>query len=111
VWDSFQDRPLFYVERAKELKYTGTDQAHICTVLKGNEKTWGVDDGVYNFNTRVRKAVKSVYKRTSDSIEEITTSDGSLPKGAKMVFFNGKYDPSQRFLQQQYPWIKANWHV
>lgn len=35
--------------------------------------------------------------------------DGKVPEGARVIFFNGKDDPSQPFLQKAYPWIAENW--
>lgn len=32
-----------------------------------------------------------------------------LPRGARIVFFNGKSDPSSAELQQQHHWIAENW--
>jgi len=33
----------------------------------------------------------------------------TLPDNASIIFFNGKFDPSQRELQKKYPWIKEHW--
>jgi hypothetical protein len=92
VWDKFKSDPGLCVGSAKEQKLMGTDQAHISHCLYPQEKTWTVRDGVYNFGTRVRMM------------------GGRLPVDCKMVFFNGKYDPSQGPLQENFPWIKDHWH-
>lgn len=36
--------------------------------------------------------------------------DGKLPENARIIFFNGKEDPSQTSLQNKYPWIKEHWY-
>lgn len=92
VWKSFETDPDECMGDAKTRKLMGTDQAHISRCLHPKEKTWGVQDGVYNFNTRVR------------------LMRGKLPENAKLVFFNGKFDPSHPWLQSNFPWIKRHWH-
>jgi hypothetical protein len=111
VWDSFNGKPNRSVELMRRLEFVGTDQAHISACLiPASEKTWGVEDGVYNFNTRIRKHVWQIIKNNKgDMIEKRT--DGSLPLGTTLVFFNGKYDPSQPVLQNIYPWIKEHWNA
>jgi hypothetical protein len=35
--------------------------------------------------------------------------DGTLPDNARIIFFNGKHDPSEQELQRDYPWIAEHW--
>jgi hypothetical protein len=35
--------------------------------------------------------------------------DGNLPDNARIVFFNGKHDPSDPELREAYPWIGEHW--
>lgn len=110
VWDSFRSKPHMSVELMRRLKYVGTDQAHISASLFPKEAVWGVDDGVYNFNTRVRRQV--LYSHwLKDSGERIDKRvNGDIPEGAKLIFFNGKYDPSQVGLHRTYPWVGDLWN-
>lgn len=109
VWDSFKARPHLSIELARRLRYTGTDQAHISAQLFPKEKVWNREDGVLNFNTQIRRHVRQVYRKSDGKVYNLTT-DGSLPEGTRMVFFNGKYDPSQAILQRDYPWIGDLWN-
>ncbi len=34
---------------------------------------------------------------------------GELPENAKMIFFNGKFDPSDPAIQKENPWITEHW--
>jgi hypothetical protein len=110
VWDSFQSGPYSSIEVCERLKYTGTDQAHISVQLYNRESVWTKDDGILNFNTAVRKQVRNVYRANSDEVV-VKRIGGDLPAGARIVFFNGKFDPSQRVLQVEYPWIGDHWNV
>ena len=91
VLATFRTSPQEIITAAREAGYIGTDQAVFNYLLGRNECTWGVDDGVLNFNTRVRPA------------------GGKLPEDARLVFFNGKYDPAQPQLLARYSWIKEGW--
>jgi hypothetical protein len=67
----------------------GWEQAWVSLVLGEGEKTWGRDDGVYNF----RKDVEG----------------RELPADARAVFFPGDYDPSDKGLRKANPWIGEYW--
>lgn len=86
VWDLFHVNPKAAMQRSRGL--IGTDQAWMGRILK-DEATWGPDDGVYNFRHDMR--------------------EGPLPDNARIVFFTGPRDPSQRELQKQHPWIMKHW--
>ncbi len=107
VWDRFHSDPVASIRRANI--YQGTDQAHISACLYPNEAVWTKEkDGIYNFNTQVRRCPNRIYKRGSDTIMEHLRS-GELPKDARIVFFNGKYDPSQEQLWKHHEWIGDLW--
>lgn len=61
----------------------GSDQAWIRHRLGKKEARWGNQDGVF----------------------EARQVGFTLPKGAKIIFFSGRRDPSQN----QYPWVRSNW--
>jgi len=62
------------------------EQHYIDKALPG-EAVWTENDGIYKF-----------------------VDDGeALPDNARMIFFNGKHDPSKKELQNKYKWIGANW--
>ena len=106
----------------------GTDQDHICHLLYPNEKMLTVADGIYSFNFSARRWEKggtvpaSKYKkgryemlffklggRRKQLHRPRYLGNGELPADARMVFFNGKYDPSQKEIQKDYPWVKEKW--
>jgi len=109
VWSDFLQNPDRCIHRAKEKDFVGTDQAHISACLWPNEKTWTIADGIYNFNTSVRVRTTSATRRGKEI--EIKTKGIGLPVDAKLVFFNGKYDPSHIELQRKHPWIRDHWHA
>jgi hypothetical protein len=111
VWSKFENKPYMALEAIDRLKYTGTDQAHISVCLYNKERTWGQNEGVYNFNTQIRRKASSIQVNRDGSFKEVFKTDGNIPKEASIVFFNGKYDPSQTELQRQYPWIGDHWRV
>lgn len=100
VWETFPGVPSITHKTPKyntnEIwnmsNYVGTDQAWISHCLGPNEKTWNSNDGVYSFKTHIK----------DQGIVD-------LPKNSRIIFFNGKGDPSQEPLQENYPWIKHNW--
>jgi len=51
---------------------------------------------------------KGVVHRGKKRIK-VKGGDGLLPDNSRIVFFNGKYDPSQDWLQEELPWIKDHW--
>lgn len=110
VWDKFRDDTSMSVELMRRLKFVGTDQAHISAQLfDRHEATWGIEDGIYNFNTRVRRQASRIYD-DEGNLAGIKRIDGNIPKGARMVFFNGKFDPSQPTLHHEYHWIRKLWN-
>ena len=83
---------------AYDAGYTvGSDQAYLAYKLYPKFPVWNRKDGVCNF--RVDLMVREKRKR-----RPILPLDQ-----AKIVFFPGKYDPSNPALQVQYPWIKEHW--
>jgi hypothetical protein len=110
VWDKFSTDPHMSVELMRRLKFIGTDQAHISAQLfDRHEATWEVEDGIYNFNTRIRRQFLLLPTHNGKQITP-KRIDGSLPGDARLVFFNGRYDPSQTVLQRDYPWIRDHWN-
>ena len=109
LWDFWQEDPIKAARVANEVdRYVGTDQAYISSCLYPGAEVWTSEDGLYNFNTQVRRCAAGVVRRRG-KFTEIPGRDGTLPEGAKLVFFNGKYDPSQPELQAQYEWIGDLW--
>ena len=110
VWAGFN--PIDYPVN-KNGKYSGgTDQKRINNVLyKNGENTWSSMDGVYSFITDIQKREKGQIKITHYGKRKVYGSKtGDLPKNARIVFFNGKVDPSNKELQKEYPWILQHWH-
>jgi hypothetical protein len=106
----------------------GTDQDHISHRLYPYEVMLTEKDGIYAFNFAARRWEKggttpvSKYKRgkhqelffeAGGRIKQLYRpryhGNGNLPEDARMIFFNGKFDPSQPFIQNEYPWVKKHW--
>lgn len=85
VWDWFD--PDGSPDLAFDMGWKGSDQAWISFCM-GRRAGWNKKDGVYSWRT------------------EVMPNGGGLPRGAKVVFFNGKDNPWDVNLQKQYPWIK-----
>lgn len=82
----------------------GSDQAWISTVLGDKEPMWTKRDGVMSFKKDVGYARMSRLKRRRANTKNI-----QLPDSARIVFFHGFEDPSQRHIQLAAPWIKEYW--
>lgn len=91
----------------------GTDQWHIWSQAP-EEATWSKADGVYNFgfdiriNDKIMERGKEYYFKAIQN-PRTRGGDGKLPSDARIIFFNGKDDPSQPHLRERYPWIKEYW--
>jgi hypothetical protein len=73
VWTEFDPRTS--PQRAKSAGCWGSDQGWISYVLGPCERKWTFTDGVVSYRNHV------------------VTGDGSLPAGARIVFFHGHIDP------------------
>ncbi len=87
VWDRFSQNPEHLVNRARGAGFYGSDQAIMNYVLGPAEAKWAEIDGVYSYRMHIKPV------------------DGSLPKNAKVVFFEGHYDPWNPVTQRHAPWI------
>lgn len=72
--------------------YIGTDQAFIAHCLGHGEDVMTYDDGIYNYTHEIKMQY-----------------DGALPRGARIVFFTGPTDPSQKQNYKASPWIPQYW--
>lgn len=89
VWETFDYSSIEKLDKLKEDgQFIGTDQAWINYVLGGEESTFGVSDGIYEFSKLPDKGFK-------------------LPEDARMIMFSGKRDPSM--LASKYDWINEHW--
>lgn len=108
VWRGFRPKKVIRRENRchlyKGCPWFGTDQAVIAHLLP-NAPTWHWNDGVYNFREIFLPNKKDllVWKRLGER------HTGTLPRNARIIFFNGKFDPSQPELQEKYPWIRKYW--
>lgn len=103
VWDTFKIEDYI-----KDDEINGLDQTHVNKILYPNEYMWTTKDGIYNFRSDIMK-VTEFKRRINNGYEKIFNGDGTIPDNAKIIFFNGHYDPSQVDLQKEYPWIKEYW--
>ena len=90
VWTEFD--PVSSPRAATRLGYLGSDQAWIGACLGPNEPTWTADDGVLSFRIDVQ-----------------IRAGGSLPEGAKIVFFHGREDPWDAGVQERFDWVREHW--
>lgn len=91
VWDRFVQKPAYILDRARAAGFFGSDQAVVSYVLGRNEPRWTSEHGVFSYRTHVRP------------------NGGVLPKDARVVFFEGNYDPTHPVLQQKSPWIMEHY--
>lgn len=87
VWGKFDENPERAIVRARGAGFYGSDQAWMCYILGPKQARWVAEDGVYSFRMHVKD------------------SNGVLPKNAKIVFFEGHYDPWNPATQKKCPWI------
>lgn len=90
VWSSFDRKRS--PQLTAEQKMCGTDQAWIGYVLGKREATWSEADGVYSYAFG-EKSIKRA---------------GTPPRNARIVFFNGPYDPGMKGVRHN-KWIVDNW--
>lgn len=89
VWETFD--PTISPRASRAAGYFGSDQAWIGKALGPNERKWSTKDGVYSFRNH------------------ILPGGGTLPPGARVVFFHGKYDPWHKDIQHKYPWVAQHY--
>lgn len=87
IWTEFQKNPERAVQKARGAGFFGSDQAWMCYMLGPMENRWTADDGVFSYRTHVKPA------------------RGALPKDARIVFFQGHYDPWHPMIREQCPWV------
>lgn len=91
VWNDFNKNPDLAIKRARGAGYFGSDQAWMCYSLGVQEKRWTEFDGVCSYRMHIK------------------TNEGKLPKNARLVFFEGHYDPWNAQIQEQCPWVKDHY--
>lgn len=85
AWSEFD--PVKSPKLARDKGFHGSDQAWLSYILPG-EPRWTEDDGVKSYRVHVKR------------------NGGELPKGSRIVFFNGHVDPWDCGAQRNSPWIK-----
>lgn len=90
VWTEFDENPAKAIHKAR--RFFGSDQAWMNHVLGPDENRWRAEDGVYSYRMHVKN------------------NAGALPPDARMVFFEGHYDPWNPVTQQHCPWITAHYY-
>ncbi len=91
VWDRFQQNPELAIARARGAGFYGSDQAWMCYALGPNEKRWLAEDGVYSYRMHLKE------------------NRGALPADARMVIFEGNYDPITPATRRLCPWIEEHY--
>lgn len=91
VWDRFNENPEKAISRARGAGFYGSDQAWMNYILGPKENYWSDADGVYSFRMNIKP------------------NKGALPDDARIVFFEGHYDPWNKVTQQMSPWLKEHY--
>lgn len=91
VWEKFKEDPEKAVQRARRAGFFGSDQAWMCYALGPRENRWDATDRVYSYRTHVKP------------------NGGAMPKDARIVFFQGHYDPWHPKIQETCPWVKEHY--
>lgn len=124
VYDSFD--PKKSKDIATKAGFTvGTDQAIISMNLFPRETMLTSEDGLLNFVMHVKEMDPDVLKYMSSNkfralikrrrpishraCIAVNSPNGALPDNAKIVFFNGKYDPIQERMQEKYDFVRKHW--
>lgn len=89
VYDEFD--PENSPRDARKAGFDGSDQAWISYKLGPHERRWTKEDGVFSFRLHVKP------------------NGGRMPKGARVIFFEGQVDPWSPFALKICPWIKEHW--
>lgn len=135
VWDTFVQCHREYTKDGRGRMPYGSDQDHISRCLFPGERMWTMRHGIHNFNFTIRKwgrfagsfcgnsGSKYHTEQYAKRYAEVTgkgdwkaairrppmVGNGKVPLGARIIFFNGQYNPSDPDLQREYPWIKEHW--
>lgn len=91
VWTRFKADPLRAIDSALRSGFYGSDQAWMNYALAKDEARWDERHGVYSYRMHIK------------------AGNGALPPGAKVVFFEGRYNPWDEDLQKISPWIAEHY--
>lgn len=91
VWTRFNENPEKAIVRARGAGFYGSDQAWMNYILGPKENCWSDADGVYSYRMNIRP------------------NKGALPPDARIVFFEGHYDPWNKVTQREAPWVKDHY--
>lgn len=87
VWDDFDRNPERAIRKAQGAGFYGSDQAWMNYALGPKENCWSDKDGVYSYRMNIKP------------------NGGKLPRDARIVFFEGHYNPWDAHTQRDAPWI------
>lgn len=93
VWEGFD--PNLAMRLRTSGMFGGYDQAWISHILPGQAR-WTAEDGVLSFRNDILKL---------NDIENAPESAKTLPEGARIVNFHGKYNPRDEAVQNALPWV------
>lgn len=89
VWTEFN--PKTSPSEAKAAGRFGSDQSWLSHVLGKGEATWSIKDGVYSYNSHIRK------------------QGGKLPADARITMWHGGTDPWSAE-GQRLDWVRRHWN-
>lgn len=90
VWTDFN--PPYSQKNARAAGHYGSDQAWLSYILGPKEARWTTADGILSYRLHVAPSPQC----------------GRLPKGARVVVFNGKKDPWSPEVRQ-YDWVQQHY--
>jgi hypothetical protein len=93
-WNQFNKNPKKIINLARKDKWYGTDQSVLSYFVQNNINTVSIEDGVYSLR---------------DDILVFLNESKTVPDEVKLISFYGDFDPADKELQRQYPWIETYW--
>lgn len=91
VWTEFDRDPDRAIKKARGAGFYGSDQAWMNYMLGPHENHWDEDDGVYSYRMHVKNY------------------GGKMPKGCRICFFEGHYDPTHPAVRKTAPWVEEHY--
>lgn len=91
VWEDFQGQAS--IAACRKAKWIGTDQAWLALHFGPGEATWESErHGIYSYRWQIAG-----------------DGEAQLPRGCRVVFFHGPFDPSMETIRKRSPWIEDYW--
>ena len=107
VWEDFE--PLSSPVESRRRRLIGSDQAWMALNLGPGEATWDRGDGIFSFRAHVLRQSNIRRRHLKRREGKRLPEHVPLPESARMVFFHGRFDPSQPEVRSACPWVVEHW--